>query len=459
MKWSLEGQRPSEILTDLYLAAMVSVFLLFPGVQGYTSMTQDKFVLLCWLSGGYILLSLAIPLEVWLVGGCRPKLSSTVLKKAGGTQLLMALYLLWAVLATVCSVDPVRSLWGGPRREGLVSLALYVGAFFFVSCSARVKKWHLWLFAVCISLCCAVSLIQLAGYNPFGLYPAGMTFYDGNVRYAGQFLGTVGNVGLLTAVLCIAIPAFWTAVLRMRGKDRFGLLIPLGLSLAVLLGSKVEAGIVGVFGGVLLTVPVVVPEKGNNRRVLAAAAGGIIVAALAGVYLFGEHLPGFLYEANRVLHGQAEDTFGSGRIYIWRSVLPLLQERPLLGGGPETLGLRGEILFERFSEELGIMLRSYVDTAHNEYLNVAVELGVPALIFYLGALLCGAVFWVKKSPGSPEAAVCGAGVLGYCIQAFFGISSVVSAPFLWLMLGLLVSTGGKYEVGEVRTDRKKRKRK
>ena len=439
MKLSVEERGICEMLTDLYLAAMVSVFLLFPGFQGYASTTQDKFILLCWLSGGYILLSMLIPLEVWLVGGRRPKLSAAALRKAGGTQLLMVLYLLWAGLATVCSVDPVRSIWGGPRREGLVSLTLYVGAFLLVSCNARVKKWHLWLFAACVSVCCAVALIQLAGYNPFGLYPTGMTFYDGNILYAGQFLGTAGNVGLLTAVLCIAIPAFWTAVLRLRDKERFILLIPLGLSLAVLLGSKVEAGIVGVFGGALLTIPVVVSEKGRKRQALAVAAGGTIVAALACVYLFGEQMPGFLYEANRVLHGQAKDGFGSGRIYIWRSVLPLLQERPLLGGGPETLGLRGEIMFERFSEELGIMLRSYVDAAHNEYLNVAVELGVPALIFYLGALICGAVFWVKKSPESPVAAICGAGVMGYCVQAFFGISSVVSAPFFWIALGLLVA--------------------
>lgn len=441
MKLSSGGQGAAAVLTDLYLAAMASVFLLFPGFHGYTEMTEDKFLLLCWLTGGYVVLSLLLPLELWLVGGRRPESFGTMLKKTGWTQRLMALYLLWAVLSALCSVDPAQSFWGGPRREGLLSLLLYGEAFLLVSCNARVKKWHLGLFALSVSLNCVVALVQLAGYNPFGLYPAGMNFYDGNVRYAGQFLGTLGNVGLMTAVLCIAIPVFWTAMLRMRGKERFALLIPLGLSLAALFGSKVEAGIVGVFGAALLTVPVVVPEKGRNRRMLAAASGAVIVLGLAVVYLFGEQLPGFLYEANRVMHAQAEDTFGSGRIYIWRSVLPLIQERPVFGGGPETLGLRGDIQFERFSEELGIMLRSYVDTAHNEYLNIAVELGIPALVFYLGSLICGAVFWVKKSPESSAAAICGAGVMGYCVQAFFGISSVVSAPFFWLTLGLLVSAG------------------
>jgi hypothetical protein len=86
-----------------------------------------------------------------------------------------------------------------------------------------------------------------------------------------------------------------------------------------------------------------------------------------------------------------------------------------------------------------------VNDAYSQYLNVAAELGTPALMFYLGGLFCAAIGWVRTAPESPAAAICGAGVLGYCVQAFFGISSVVSAPFFWLMLGMLVSCFKKNE--------------
>ena len=429
---------PVAVLTELYLALMFSVFLLFPGFGGYRTITEDKFFLLCILSGGYIGLSLLLTLELWLVGGKKTASLPALVQKSGWLPRLMLAYLLWAGIATACSVSPLQSLWGGSRREGLVSLFLYVGAFFLVCLNTRASKRHLWLFGCGISLCCVVALIQLAGYNPFGLYPEGMTYYDGNILYSGEFLGTVGNAGLLTAVLCIAVPVFWTALVRTKGRDRLLLLIPLTLSLVVLFGSRVEAGIVGVIGGALLTVPVIAPQK-TLRNKLALLSIAVILMGLAAVYFLGEHLPGFLYEANRLLHGQAEDTFGSGRIYIWRSVIPLIGERPLFGGGPETLGLRGNIVFERFHEELGILLRSQVDTAHNEYLNVAVELGLPALVFYLGGLLFGAVCWIRTAPYSDAAAICGAGVMGYCVQSFFGISSVVSAPFFWITLGLLAA--------------------
>lgn len=44
---------------------------------------------------------------------------------------------------------------------------------------------------------------------------------------------------------------------------------------------------------------------------------------------------------------------------------------------------------------------------------------------------------MKQSGSDPVIALCGAGVLGYCIQAFFGISSPISAPYFWIALALL----------------------
>ena len=143
---------------------------------------------------------------------------------------------------------------------------------------------------------------------------------------------------------------------------------------------------------------------------------------------------GFLYEAFELLHGRWDDRFGSGRLYIWRSVVPLVPERPLLGGGPDTLGLRTDAAFERYDETLGILIHSSIDTAHNDYLNILVNQGIPALLLYLGALTASALRWLRNGAGDPAAAICGCAALGYCIQAFFGISSPISTPYLWLAL-------------------------
>ena len=164
-----------------------------------------------------------------------------------------------------------------------------------------------------------------------------------------------------------------------------------------------------------------------------------LIAAAAAVYCFGSRMGGFLYEAAALMHGRWDDRFGTGRIYIWRNVIQLVPEHLLLGGGPDTLGLRTDAAFERYDETLGILIHSAIDTAHNEYLNILVNQGLLALLSYLAALLASAIHWVRRGAEEPAAALCGCAVLGYCIQAFFGISSPISTPYLWLALAVLDS--------------------
>ena len=425
-------------LTEGYIALLLSLFLLWPGRGGYAAITMEKFRLFLLLTTIYTAGMLILMLELWLVGRWRPPVLRTLWVKAALPQKLILLFWLWSGISTLCSPYRQTAFYGTGRLDGFASLSLYCLLFLLVSIFGRPAKWQLWVFGISMSLCCGLALVQLAGYNPLTLYPAGMTYYDGFVLYAGQFLGTIGNVDLLAAVLCVAIPLFWVSLLRLYDPKRFLLLIPLLLCLAVLLLSRVEAGFVGVFGGAVLTFPVVANVSRQSRKRLVIGAGGVILLALVFIYCWGSHLPGFLYELSELLHGRWDDRFGSSRLYIWRNVLPLLADRPLLGGGPDTLGLRCQLQFERFNEELGVLLTSLVDNAHNEYLNIALNQGIPALLFYLGALFSAAARWVKNAPTNPPCAILGATVLGYCMQAFFGLPSVISTPYLWLAFALML---------------------
>ena len=414
-----------EGITQLYLAVMMTAFLLWTGMDGYARITFYKAAAFCILTGGYVAVMLR---AVW-----REKVWS----KFCPAQWLIVGYWGMSVLSSLCALDRERAFFGGPRAEGLLSISLYCGAFLLVSVYGRPQKWMLALFGIGMSGNCAVALAQLAGYNPLRLYPAGLTYFDGHIRYAGQFLGTVGNVDLLSALLCVAVPVFWIALLRVEDKRRFRLLIPLGLCLCVLGLTWVEGGVLGVLGGFVLALPVVLRERGQRK---AAFLGAVLamLGALAVVYVFGGDMSGALFEAHELLHGRFDERFGSGRLYIWRETWKLVPERLLLGGGPETLGLRTQAAFERFDETLGLTIRTTVDNAHNEYLNILVNQGLMALGCWLGALLSAAVLWRKKAPAVPAAAICGGGVLGYCIQAFFGLSSPITAPFFWLAFGLLI---------------------
>ena len=112
--------------TQLYLGLLCSLFLLFPGFGGYSSITRGKFLLLAALTFGYLLF---LP---------RPGQFSLQSLRAGGNapQILVLCYLLWSALSTLFSLSPALSFWGSARREGLVTLLLYGAVFFAVELAA-----------------------------------------------------------------------------------------------------------------------------------------------------------------------------------------------------------------------------------------------------------------------------------------------------------------------------------
>ena len=426
---------PMEVLADAFLCLMLGPYLLFFGFEGYANLTEWKFLAYLLAGGGSLAAALLLRGELALVGAAPPR------RPWRAPELCVLGYWLFSLLSTLVSPNRNTAFWGSPRREGLITLTLYCGGFLLLSRYGRARKRHLWIFASAVSLNCLLAICQFQGCNPFRLYPQGMTYYDGNRLYSGEFLGTLGNADIHAAVLSIAIPVFWTALVKLREKRRFWLLVPLALSLGTLLRSFVAGGVLGVCGGAAFSLPVLAADK-RRRKILVIWVLCLFLAAFPIVYFWGGRMGGFFHEASELLHGRWDDAFGSGRLYIWRSVWPLFSERPLLGGGPDTLGLRTDAAFTRWDPELGQTIRAAVDSAHNEYLGVLINQGAPALGCYLAALILLARRWVREAPANRTAALCGGAALAYCIQAFFGVSSPISTPYLWLALGLLNSSGG-----------------
>ena len=224
--------------------------------------------------------------------------------------------------------------------------------------------------------------------------------------------------------------------MRMKGKWRYLLLIPTAAALFVLLKMSVMAGLVGVFCGAVLALPIVLPVSARTRKIIAIAILALVVFTLVFLYV-ADIGGGMLHEAHELLHGNVSDTFGSGRIHIWKSVLEKIPDNLWFGTGPDTMSHAQLEAFTRYDPDKGIELVAEIDTAHNEYLNILFHQGVFALFTYLAALVLAAAKWIKRGNAEPAAAACGAAVLCYCIQALFGISMFLTAPFFWMTLGLL----------------------
>lgn len=420
-------------ITDAYLILMATIYLLYIGGSGFAGITGEKYHLFLLLCGGYAAIMLLLLAENAIVSAKHIQLRAT-LKNTGLTQRLIAVYLLLTWVSTLISPYFPQTIVGVSRYEGALTITIYCLCFFLVCAYGRISKPLIAAFAAAVTLFDLLCIVQLYGGNPFTLYPVGYCYADAGTAYSGAYLGTIGNVDLVAAFFCLAIPTFWAVILRSRDWQRWLLSVPLALSLFVLVKMNVLAGFVGILAGAAVSAVVIVPMSARARRAAAWSLAGFFALALAVLYCvdFG----GVFHELHSIMHGEISTTFGSGRIHIWEQVLSAAPEHFLFGTGPDTMLYGGLEAFTRYDESLGGTIIGRIDVAHNEYLNILYHQGIFALAAYLGALAAAAKKWLRDSGRNALVAVLGTMLLCYGIQAFFGFSMIMTAPYFYLTLAL-----------------------
>ena len=516
----------------MFFVLMFTVYLFGLLGHSYENIMEIKYILFLLICGGYCLIMafLCFQRSVLFPG---QRLSREAGETFSGPLFrlerlfffFVILYMCFTILSALLSEYGIAvTLAGTERKEGALCIAIYCLVGIFTARFYRPALWHHYLFSLALLLFCAVAILQFFGWNPLELYPEGYNYYDKYVHYGGAFLSTMGNVGLVSAFLSIAVPfsavcsaglwrmrrleedeicemkgdsaenevALKSAEMEKKGK-LFGWLRSVSYEkkiaaaallsaaaafcgAAVLLYSGVLAGILGVIGSAALFLPAV---AGFDRK--KTAAWFIVLSFSAAAFISfvycndglslpvrepaeeqssseetyragGEDslrqkdetsYPRALCELHELLHGNFDDSFGTGRIHIYRNVLHLVPEHLYFGGGPDTLCLRDTEDFRRYDTKRKLWIETHIDSAHSEYLNILVNQGLFALAAYLGIIVCAALFLLKSRSAKKRwnengfRLACGAAAVSWLIQALFGISMYISEPYFWMILGML----------------------
>ena len=348
----------------------------------------------------------------------------------------------WVAVAFL-AVNVVSAILSGHAKESflrisssntnsVIIIGSYVAAFLGVSLFGIMRRKYIWALAISMSISGIISLLQIAGLNPLSLFPTGLSYYDKGGAYDGVFLGTMGNIDHLSAILCLAIPALVIYALRSQIAWDKLLLIPAAVSLYVLLSSDVDAGKVGLMGCIVVVLPVVF--RGRNAAKIAGVCCFAAIALGLVVLYFWPGKDGFLWEASQVLHGKIEPSFGNDRVEIWIEAWKHIPEHLLIGNGPAS-GSWLLTTIQKVNEHYGRV--AYVTNAHNVYIGYLLETGMLGLGSYFAILGSTYVSWIRQRMND-ELVALGAGIVCYLIQDFFCLGMVAVAPLLWVGLGLLI---------------------
>lgn len=135
------------------------------------------------------------------------------------------------------------------------------------------------------------------------------------------------------------------------------------------------------------------------------------------------------------------DKWGTHRGYAWiRSIILFKNngiKNSLIGCGPDTFG---QIMNDNYHDDMVARHHSVFDSAHNEYLNYLVTIGLLGLIAYVGAIASILYRCVKainkKAKDTHSLLIIVFVIISYCSQALFNLATPIITPYIFLFLAM-----------------------
>lgn len=391
------------------------------------------------------------------------------------TLAALGVYVLIALLATVFSVSPTRSLWSTyERMQGWVDLAHW--ATFVVVLASTHRTWAHWRTLLNFNLGVGI-LIGVLGLTQFLdirvfeylQYRNRLDITLGNPTYVGGYM--LVNFFIATAFLAESFLDRSASETRGRAVDRrrrrraqqsgglssippehlwrvfWVAAIVLSLTMVFLSGTR-SAAIALVAG--ILAFSIGYALWGGSRQLRTAAIGTTaVVAALvslvtifilvrAGTDVERIDLPGTMVE--RLLNTGVRDRSVEGRIAAAEVGVNAFLDRPLLGWGPEnyTVGYDRHVGPEAFaSGSLSF------DQAHNKLIEELTTKGLLGLLGYLALWVTLAIVFIRKArylttAQQAFAFLIGAGLISYFTQNIFLFDTPGTVIHLYALVGFVV---------------------
>ncbi|HKA18143.1 MAG TPA: O-antigen ligase family protein [Blastocatellia bacterium] len=317
-----------------------------------------------------------------------------------------------------------------------VLISFVIAANFF---SSRGRLGALANFLVVYGLAMALfGLVQHFSWNHrfYWLRPTEVTNPFGPFANHNHFAGYME--------LLIALPIAMILTRAVKGELRllFGFAAAvMGLATAL---SLSRGGIISIGAGLmfLLFMSVRLPKRsrGSSRfkispAVSQAAVIVVLIATIAGglLWMGADPVIKRVTEGQAAAAGDPKETFFSSRGWVWRDTFTMIRANPVFGVG---LGAY-ETAFSIYTKSDGSLR---VPQAHNDYLQIVADCGIPGAIIAIWfiVLLFRAVIRGSRSRDPLYAGValgCGAGAFAMLVHSLFDFNlQVPSNALLFLLL-------------------------
>lgn len=340
------------------------------------------------------------------------------------SDLILLGFLILVCISTIFSVNVKVSIFGYFNRyEGLLTFIIYYLVYYCSKYYFRNRK------SIIIGICILTMITSILAILQYYNAPFIKVFF----KHASFACATFGNRNFYGAFISLTFPIIMCLYI-FSGKRL--LLIPNTLLFYSMLACLTRSCYLAFI--VFSTIGVIYLIKQKNKNYFKRSLLLLILFVLLFI-LFNVLSPNALigrYKAS-IEEIQNKDSIGSNRGYIWQIAINIIKDHPLTGCGTDAFLCE---LTNNHTFELVNVIYDKVgglpDKAHNEYLQIASTIGIPALILYLAFVALTIKNLLRNDLNKNKIAfvvlLC---IISYLVQAFFNISTIDIAPILYLIYG------------------------
>lgn len=365
------------------------------------------------------------------------------------TSVARWIVVLAAVAGICCGIAALASphpslAWHGLRTMALFALFLPLGASDALRGAGGRRVLQIALLAAALNA--ALSTLQA-----FGLAPLLPTAQLGGRLWSIALLGNEGYVALASALSTAACAAI--AMNTSSRRLRYAALALGALGLAAILANRQVTSMAALAAALVVLAAV----RWRARWLVVAGAAMLSLALLTAAIA---PLRAITWE--KLPHADVDTWQGltTFRLGAWAAAIDMAEERPLTGFGPGTFG--AEAQSHRFDLEVRLRQRlalpktaSTFVHSHQEFLQLAAENGLPALLALTAALalLLARLLRLARAPGAVEPLLLLAVLVtgSMAALAWFPLQIPFTAVVLLLACGRawrLVADAGAVDAGE-----------
>jgi O-antigen ligase len=341
----------------------------------------------------------------------------------------VVLFVVWMAFAALVSSNPIsRSFYGvEARRTGWLTYFSF-GVIFLIATLMRTAKSRKRIYSAFL-FCGLFNLI----YSLIVLISKKDPIPWNNVY--GTILGTFGNPNFISAFLGLFAVALFAIFVDAKIKLPLRVLSAIGILIAVyeIIETSSIQGLVVVVLGISVVLGVYLKFQFKNNKLTVGYFLALGVMALIGILgtLQKGPLAALLYKDSVSFRGE-----------YWFAGMRMIQSSPLFGLGPDSYGN----WYRQFRDSSSIVrpgLETTANTAHNVFVDIGVNGGIPVLLAYLvlQAIALKKIIEILKTSEKFDSIFWSFAVVWFCYhaQSVISINQIGLAIWGWVLGGLILS--------------------